>query len=149
LISGSFQDIITDRYSAPAYADINGDGLEDLFVGCYNGGIRYFQAIDNTGIEPASQDPASSAMIRVYPNPFHASTQIRYALQEEAKVQITIYTLLGQKVGVLEDKDRGPGTYTLTWDGTDGSGNALAGGSYICCIQAGPHREFVKIMLLK
>jgi len=149
LISDSFQDIITDRYSAPAYADINGDGLEDLFVGCYNGGIRYFQAIDNTGIEPASQDLASSALIRVYPNPFHTSTQIRYAIQEEAKVQITIYTLLGQKAGVLEDKDRGPGTYTLTWDGTDGSGNALAGGSYICCIQAGPHREFVKIMLLK
>jgi hypothetical protein len=149
LISGSFQDIITDRYSAPAYADINGDGLEDLFVGCYNGGIRYFQAIDNTGIEPASQEPASSAMIRVYPNPFHASTQIRYALQEEAKVQITIYTLLGQKVGILEDNDRGPGTYTLTWDGTDGHGNALAVGSYICCFQAGPRREFVKIMLLK
>ena len=149
LISESFQDIITDSYSAPAYADINGDGLEDLFVGCYNGGIRYFQAIDNTGIEPGSQDPASSAMIRVYPNPFHTSTQIRYALQEEAKVQITLYSLLGQKVGVLEDNDRGPGTYTLTWDGTDAYGNALAGGSYICCIQAGPHREFVKIMLLK
>ena len=149
LISESFQDIITDSYSAPAYADINGDGLEDLFVGCYNGGIRYFQAIDNTGIEPGSQDPASSAMIRVYPNPFHTSTQIRYALQEEAKVQITLYSLLGQKVGVLEDNDRGPGTYTLTWDGTDAYGNALAGGSYICCIQAGAHREFVKIMLLK
>ena len=149
LISESFQDIITDRYSAPAYADINGDGLEDLFVGCYNGGIRYFQAIDNTGIEPGSQDPASSGMLRVYPNPFHTSTQIRYSLQEEAKVQITIYSLLGQVVGVLEDKDRGPGTYTLTWDGTDTYGNALAGGSYICCIQADLHREFVKIMLLK
>jgi hypothetical protein len=149
LISESFQDIITDRYSAPAYADINGDGLKDLFVGCYNGGIRYFQAIDNTGIEPGSKDQTSSGMIRVYPNPFHTSTQIRYALQEEAKVQITIYTLLGQKVGVLEDNDRGPGAYTLTWDGTDAYGNALAGGSYICCIQAGSHREFVKIILLK
>lgn len=149
LISESFQDIITDRYSAPAYADINGDGLEDLFVGCYNGGIRYFQAIDNTGIEPGSKDPTSSGRIWVYPNPFHTSTQIQYTLQEVAKVQITIYTLLGQRVGVLEDNDRGPGTYTLPWDGTDAHGNPLAGGSYICCVQAGSHREFIKIMLLK
>ena len=88
-------------------------------------------------------------MIRVYPNPFHVSTQIQYALQEEAKVQITIYDLLGKRVGVLEDNNRGPGTYTLPWDGTDANGNVLAGGSYICCIQAGSHREFVKIMLLK
>jgi hypothetical protein len=118
-------------------------------VGCYNGGIRFFQAIDNTGIEPGSKDPASSGRIWVYPNPFHTSTQIQYTLQEEAKVQITIYTLLGQRVGVLEDNDRGPGTYTLPWDGTDAHGNPLAGGSYICCVQAGSLREFVKIMLLK
>jgi flagellar hook assembly protein FlgD len=88
-------------------------------------------------------------MIRVYPNPFRTSTQIRYTLQEGAKVQITIYTLLGQKAGVLEDKDRGPGTHTLTWDGTDAHGNELAVGTYICCIQAGSHREVVKIVLLK
>jgi len=149
LISESFQGIVTDTYSAPTFADINGDGLEDLFVGSYNGGIRYFQADYNTGIEQELQNPSSSGMIKVFPNPFHASTQIRYSLQVGAKVQITIYSILGQRVRVLENNDRGPGSYTLSWDGTDANGNSLAGGSYLCCIQTDAHREFVKIMLLK
>ncbi len=149
LITENFQGIETDAYSAPAFADIDGDGLEDLIIGSKNGGIHYFQASDNTGIGPDLRDQASSGMLSIFPNPFNSSTQIRYTLKEGAKVQIIIYNTLGQQIRILENNFIGPGSHTIQWDGTDAYGHSLAGGSYICCIQADTYRELVKILLVK
>ncbi len=51
LISENFQGIVSEGYSSPAFADINRDGFQDLLVGADNGGIRYYQKNDNTGVE--------------------------------------------------------------------------------------------------
>ncbi len=147
LISDNFLGIITDTYSAPTFADINKDGLEDLFVGCYNGGIRFFQAIDNTGIEELSE-PVSFVTLSVYPNPIHGSTQIQYTLQKTAQVQIIIYNILGEQVRLLESSNRDKGSHTIHWDGTDEQGHPLAGGSYICSIRADDYKELVKLLIV-
>jgi len=149
LVSDNFLGITTDTYSAPVFADINGDGLEDLFVGCYNGGIRYFQASDNTGYEQQQPDPSSFITFSVYPNPVHGSAQIQYSLQRPANVQITIYSILGEEIRLLENSFNVSGSHTIHWDGTDEHGQALAEGSYICSIQAGGIRKLIKIMIVK
>jgi len=149
LVSDSFLDIITDTYSAPVFADITGDGLEDLFVGCYNGGIRYFQAIDNTGFKQQPQDPSSFITVSVYPNPVHGSAQIHYALQSSANVQITVYSILGEKIRLLENNFRVSGSHTIYWDGTDALGHPLPGGSYICTIRAGDSMEIIKLLIVE
>jgi hypothetical protein len=148
LVSDSFLDIITDTYSAPAFADINGDGLEDLFVGCYNGGIRYFQASDNTGFEQQPPDPDSFITFSVYPNPVHGSTQIQYSLKKPANVHIAVYTILGEKIRVLENNYMLPGSHTIQWDGTDAQGHPLPGGSYICTIRADDSTEMIKLLIV-
>jgi len=149
LVSDSFLGIITDTYSAPVFADITGDGLEDLFVGCYNGGIRYFQASDNTGFKQQPRNQSSFITVSVYPNPVHGSAQIQYSLQRPANVQITVYSILGEKIRLLENSFRVSGSHMIHWDGTDELGHPLPGGSYICTIRAGDSMEIIKLLIVE
>lgn len=149
LISESFLGIDSGFFSSPTFVDINGDGLEDLLVGAENGGIRYFQRIDDTSVEQESRDLISFGMISNYPNPFNSSTHIRYNLQKLAKVQITIYNTLGQKVRLLENRYKSAGSHTIQWDGTDEHGRSLSSGLYICRMQADVYSESIKLLLVK
>ena len=149
LVSENFQGIVSDGYSTPAFADINGDGLEDLIMGTNNGGIRYFQRNDVTSVGQESRDLIPFGMISIYPNPFKSSTHIHYSLQKHVKVQITIYNIHGQKVRVLENSFKSSGSHTIQWDGTDEQNRSQASGSYLCCIQADSYREIFKLLLMK
>ena len=149
LVSENFQGIVSDGYSTPAFTDINGDGLEDLIMGTNNGGIRYFQRNDVTSVGQESRDLIPFGMISIYPNPFKSSTHIHYSLQKQAKVQITIYNIHGQKVRVLENSFKSSGSHTIQWDGTDEQNRSQASGSYLCCIQADSYREIFKLLLMK
>ncbi len=149
LISENFHGIVSDGNTSPAFADINRDGFKDLLVGTENGGIRYFQRNDDTGVGQESRGPNPFGMISNYPNPFNSYTHIRYTLQQSANVQITIYNALGQKVRLLENSYKNPGSSMIQWDGTDEHGHSLASGLYICHIQADLYRKSIKLLLLK
>ena len=64
------------------------------------------------------------------PNPFNASTQIRYALHEVVHVRLEIFNTLGQKVTSLVDGMQTAGMHTVRWDGKDKDGQVLASGVY-------------------
>jgi flagellar hook assembly protein FlgD len=118
-------------------------------VGCYNGGIRYFQASDNTGFKQQPPDQSSFITFSVYPNPVHGSAQIQYSLQRPANVQITLYSILGEKIRLLENSFRVQGSHTIHWDGTDEQGHPLPGGSYICTIRADDFTEMIKLLIVE
>jgi hypothetical protein len=61
-----------------------------------------------------------------YPNPFNPSTNITYALQEDAKVQIKVYDMLGSEVAELVNETKPAGFYETTFDASD-----LSSGVYI------------------
>ncbi len=149
LISENFHGFVSNGNSSLAFADINRDGLDDLLVGSENGGIRYFQRNDDTGVGQKSRGPNPLGLISNYPNPFNSCTYIRYTLQQSANVQITIYNTLGQKVRLLESSYKNPGSCMIQWDGTDEHGRSLANGLYICHMQADLYRKSIKLLLLK
>ncbi|MCX7728809.1 MAG: T9SS type A sorting domain-containing protein [Bacteroidia bacterium] len=60
--------------SAPQYIDINGDGIRDLIVGNYAGGIYYF----SSKAVYASEDAITTDKIQVFPNPVNAWLYIRF-----------------------------------------------------------------------
>jgi hypothetical protein len=55
-------------YSAVAIADLNNDGLQDMVVGNYSGGLSWFQGTTPPP-ENVSEIPAASIHLRVTPNP--------------------------------------------------------------------------------
>lgn len=83
------------------------------------------------------------------PNPFAASTNIRFELSEPVHVTLTIYNLLGRKVRVLVDEAHGPGRYARTWNGMDGDGRAVPSGVYLYRMTAGGIEQNGKMLLLR
>jgi len=65
-----------------------------------------------------------------YPNPFSDLTTIDYILPEEAFVDMAVYNLTGQKVSLLVSDIRSPGSHTVSWNGTDDSGNRMKNGVF-------------------
>jgi hypothetical protein len=93
--------------------------------------------------------PSDFSLKQNYPNPFNPATTIEYSLPKREDVTIDIFNLLGQKVRTLVDEYKSAGTYHITWDGTDTSGNPLATGIYFCRFRAGDHVQSKKMLLIK
>lgn len=79
-----------------------------------------------------------------YPNPFNPSTTINYSISENAKVNITVYDLLGREVAKLVDKEQLAGNYSIRFDA-----QSLSSGVYIYRIQAGGFEKTRKAVLVK
>ena len=93
--------------------------------------------------------PERYALQPNYPNPFNASTVIKYALPEAAQVQIMIYDLAGRKVKTLVDSHKQAGNHRILWNGTDKLGNSLASGVYFYSLQTSEKRITKKMLLIK
>jgi subtilisin family serine protease len=93
--------------------------------------------------------PSTFVLRQNYPNPFNPTTVIEYSLPIRADVSIDIFNILGQRVRRLVHRSRAPGSYSVTWDGTDGAGRQLATGVYLYRLRAGDHTEAKKMLLLK
>jgi endoglucanase len=74
--------------------------------------------------------PDDYALEANYPNPFNASTTIRYQLPTNNSVQLAIYNMAGQKIRTLIDAEVAAGWHALAWDGRDETGQHAASGVY-------------------
>jgi enediyne biosynthesis protein E4 len=95
--------------------------------------------------------PQSFTLSPNYPNPFNSDTMIRFALPAAGDVDLTIFNLAGQRVAKLAQGMREAGTHTISWDGRDDSGRALASGVYLYRLQTGNGQkvETRKLVLMK
>ena len=96
--------------------------------------------------------PESFIFFQNYPNPFNAFTTIRYELQKNSYVTISIYDINSRLVERLVNESQYAGMKTVVWNATD-----VSSGVYVYRIQAhhqegGQAGEFVqtrKMVLLK
>jgi len=79
-----------------------------------------------------------------YPNPFNPTTTIEFALPHTQQIQLTVYNLLGQRVGELAQ-----GAYTAGRHQVQFDGSRLASGVYVYQLVAGDQVETKKMMLVK
>jgi hypothetical protein len=93
--------------------------------------------------------PEEFSLSANYPNPFNIQTIIRYTLPVEAKVQLAIYNLVGQKVRTLVDEYQPAGYKQVHWDGHDQYGHEIGSGIYLIRLEAGQQRFVRRITLLK
>ena len=75
--------------------------------------------------------PAEFALSQNYPNPFNPSTVIAFALPVASHVRLEVFNVVGQRVALLVNERRGPGTYQAVWNAPQ-----AASGLYFCRLEA-------------
>lgn len=93
--------------------------------------------------------PNEFALHQNYPNPFNPQTEISFDIAATSHARLCVYNVLGQAVRTLADGMFSAGSYTVTWDGTDESGQSVASGIYLYRLEAGEQSVSKKMMLLK
>ncbi len=83
------------------------------------------------GYPTASNYFPETNVCRNYPNPFNPSTEIFYSLSKTSPVSLKIFNLQGQCIKEFQEGIRAAGQYSLKWDGTNNSGQAVPAGLYI------------------
>ncbi len=79
-----------------------------------------------------------------YPNPFNATTTIRYRISRRSRVEVTLYTVTGQKIQTLISAWQNPGVHQITFHADN-----LASGIYLCTMRVNGKSKTQKMILLK
>ena len=66
--------------------------------------------------EEANEVPSGFSLAQNHPNPFNASTTIRFTVSTEAKVKLTVFDAAGRKMVTLADRVYSSGVHHITWN---------------------------------
>jgi hypothetical protein len=113
-----------------------------ICLGCPDGRI-YVSHRTTDVFEQHSLIPDKLVLIS-FPNPFNATTLIRYTLPEPSDVTINIFDILGRKIETLLDGEQPAGYHQIVWDA-----GKRSSGLYFYRIQAGEYSDTKKMILLK
>jgi hypothetical protein len=136
-----------ERLQPSTVIDLNNDGEDEILE--YSRNYHYINIYhvfnplnainDNAGLLPSSY-----RLYANYPNPFNASTVIKYDLPKASDVSIDIYDILGRKVENLLSEKQPAGSHSITWNVGD-----VPSGIYFYKIKAGNYSETKKCLFLK
>ena len=94
----------------------------------------------------------SSSNIKIhqnYPNPFNPITFIKYELEMEGPVKITIYDMMGRLIKTLLNGSQTAGHKNIKWNATNDKNEAVSAGLYLYTIESGNNIQTMKMILLK
>ncbi|MBI2620341.1 MAG: T9SS type A sorting domain-containing protein [Ignavibacteriales bacterium] len=95
-------------------------------------------------VPPVHQEnPTGYYLSQNYPNPFNPTTTIQFNIPDREFVFLTVHNALGERVAVLVNEIRSPGTHTVSI-----ATSGLPSGVYFYSLQAGKFAETKKLMLL-
>ncbi len=134
------------HYTYFALLNPNPDATDEMMVD----NVTVREVVEGTAVENEPENtPQVFALQQNYPNPFNPSTQILYDLTEMGEVQLDIYNQAGQWVKRLVSEIQTPGSYQVTWNGTDASGNTLPSGIYYARLQSQEQSQTIKMLMIK
>ncbi|NQT62838.1 MAG: T9SS type A sorting domain-containing protein [Candidatus Marinimicrobia bacterium] len=113
--------------------------------------ILDFVLLPVVGIEnfTVEQIPRIFELRQNYPNPFNPSTNIEYDLPEHSEVSLIIYDVAGRELQTLVSTSQDPGSYNISWGGTNQDGQQVSAGMYFARLQAGKYSSVVKMVYLR
>jgi len=118
------------------------DDTTELFLSTLNRSVwsitRTPTAIDDDIALPMSFSVSN------HPNPFNASTNIKFTLPNSADVKIDIYDILGRRVSTIVNEHLFAGYHSVIWNPEN-----LSSGAYFYKIEAGEYGISKKMMLLR
>ena len=134
-----------------AISDLNNNGSREIVISSFGLDVDMPHFIvlesDNASSVENPENPAVPSAFELYqnfPNPFNASTQIRFELKQSGNVSLRIYDITGKAVATLLDEWQDAGEHQVNFDA-----NSLASGNYYCELQMGTQKQSRKMQLIK
>ncbi len=93
--------------------------------------------------------PEVTQLMGSFPNPFRASTSVRYELATPGQVRLRIYDVQGRLVRRLVEEEQGIGAYEIAWDGQSETGGRAAAGTYFMRLEAPGIVDTKRTLLLR
>lgn len=109
--------------------------------------LASFDVVTGVEVEPAT--PAPPARVQAAPNPFTASTAIRFSIPTVGETDVQAYDVSGRLVRTLHRGALRAGSHALDWDGLDDAGRALHAGIYFIQVRSGATTLRTKVFRMK
>ncbi len=118
-----------------------------------------YQSIESIKID--YKDPATSInenftelhsnfeLMQNYPNPFNPSTVIKYVINTNSFVKLSIYDSTGKLINEFVNKEQVPGIYQVQWNSEDRRNFKVSSGIYFYCLSINGKIVTKKMALLK
>jgi len=106
--------------------------------------FRVMQRMEQTGVSGGGTGLTGFRLDQNTPNPFNASTAIRFTVAEAGNVSLNMWNATGRKVAVLMNGPVERGTHRLVFDGS-----RLPGGVYVIVLTVKNTRTACKCLLVK
>ena len=125
--------------------------LKTLVLAYTAAGVNAFATFPSQ--EGGAALPTRFGVEQNYPNPFNGRTIIRYGLPTRARVSVTLYNILGERVKAWPETVREAGSHAVAWDGVSDGGAMAASGMYVYVVRArsgaGEWRAVRKLLLVR
>ena len=83
-----------------------------------------------------------------YPNPFNPTTTIDFSIQNDSKIELSVFNIKGQKIKTLTHSEFTGGSHSLIWNGDDELEKSVSSGIYYYKLNVNGKTELVKKCLL-
>jgi len=83
------------------------------------------------------------------PNPFRNTTNLSFNMPRDGRAVVRIYDVSGRLVRTVDDSYREAGPHQVLWNGSNGSGDAVANGVYFVRLEAAGDSKTRKVVFLR
>ncbi len=120
-------------------------GFRLAWAATFNGEQDVYYGRKTLGVTAADEThPASLVLLGADPNPFNASTTIRYEVPRDAFVTLAVFDLRGRKIATLVASEQPAGSHEARFDD-----RSLPSGVYVCRLSAGEAQAARKLLVVK
>jgi hypothetical protein len=98
--------------------------------------LDWFFQSNPTDVWPVVASESGLSLGQNAPNPFTASTSVRFTVPAPGPVSLEIFDVTGRRVARILDRTLPAGSHAAAWDGRDASGSRVASGIYLYRLRA-------------
>jgi hypothetical protein len=103
-----------------------------------------------TSITRLSAESVRTELMSTAPNPSAGGTDVRFSVGSDTEaVRVEVFDVTGRRVRRLVDGFVTPGTYRVSWTGSDERGSRVAAGVYFLRMTSGDYTKVQKVVRLR
>ena len=106
--------------------------------------IDYIRLVSNVSSADNKNLAMQFQLSQNYPNPFNPTTVIHYQIPEAGEIELTVFNMLGEKIGTLLKRYQNAGSYETVFNAED-----ITSGIYLYRLTVDSYSQIRKMIFLK